>query len=124
MERLLGDEDLLFLQSQPGYRPSMGAELRRQRRRIFRLYLSDLKRDFHHLHAQARAMVAEGDAAAGDLVQVLMRQQVAFVRATTILEIRLALSAVGIGTVDVRPLLAMVDAMRQDLALHGAPQFG
>jgi hypothetical protein len=124
MKRLLGDEDIVFLESQPGYRPAMGAQLKRERRRIFRLYLGDLKHDFHRLHAQARALAAGSGEASSDLVQLLLRQQLTFLRATTLLEMRLALSAVGIGAVDVRPLLAMVDGMRQDLALRTAPQFG
>src|SRR3982074_1379023 len=53
MGRLLGDEDLLFLKSQPGYRPEIGARWKRQRRQIFRFYLNELKGDFRHLHAQA-----------------------------------------------------------------------
>src|SRR6266576_2563782 len=56
MGRLLGDEDMLFLKSQPGYRPAMGARWERERRQIFRSYLRELKSDFRHLHAQAREL--------------------------------------------------------------------
>ena len=42
MGRLLGDEDLLFLKSQPGYRSELGSRWERERRRIFRLYLTEL----------------------------------------------------------------------------------
>ena len=125
MERLLSAEDLRFLQSQPGFHPAMAARLKRERRRIVRLYLRDLKRDFRHLHAEARLFIAHGDAAAGELVPVLMRQQATFVRATVLLEIRLALSALGLGTPDVRPLLRLVDAARTGAAVPGRePQFG
>ena len=122
MERLLLREDLEFLEAQPGYRPAMGAQWKREQRHIFRLYLGDLKQDFRQLHAQARALVAEsnahGDAASGDLVHLLLRQQITFLRATTLLELRLLLQALGICRVDVRPFLAMVEAMRMDLNLR------
>src|SRR5271166_3889725 len=58
MTRLLADEDFQFLAAQPGYRPEIGAKFRRERTRIFRMYLRELARDFHRLHAEARAMVA------------------------------------------------------------------
>src|SRR5215471_20655160 len=50
MGRLLAEEDFVFLAAQPGYRPEIGAKLRRERRQIFRLYLRELSRDFHRLH--------------------------------------------------------------------------
>src|SRR5579862_7271657 len=68
MERLLAEEDFLFLASQPGYTPEIGAKLRRERRRIFRLYLRELAHDFLHLHAEARRMVADSKAEHADLV--------------------------------------------------------
>src|ERR1700731_1200071 len=54
MAGLLSESDCRFLSSQPGYRPELGTRFQRQRRRIFRLYLRDLSRDFQLLHAQAR----------------------------------------------------------------------
>ena len=62
MGRLLDEEDLVFLKSQPGYRAEMGVRWRRERRRIFRLYLDELKDDFRRLHAQARELVAQSGA--------------------------------------------------------------
>jgi hypothetical protein len=38
------------------------------------------------------------------------------------LELRLALRSAGIGKVDVRPLLELLEAMRADLARLNAPQ--
>ncbi len=122
MERLLGEEDLVFLQSQPGYNPAMGKQWKRERRRVFRLYFGELKLDFRHLHAAARALVAQADADSADLVNVLLRQRWLFLQATAGLEVRLALSALGIGNVDAAPLLALLEAMRTDLVRHGVPQ--
>jgi len=116
MGRLLGDEDLLFLKSQPGYRPTMGARWERERRQIFRSYLRELKNDFRHLHAQARELVANSGADSAGLVETLMKQQMAFFRVTTALECRLVLQRVGLGKADVAPLMQLIDAMRADLA--------
>jgi hypothetical protein len=122
MEHLLSSEDFAFLASQPGYQPEIGARWKRERRRIFRLYLDELKRDFQRLHAEARAMAANADAESAELVGILMRQQFAFVCAVAGLEVRLALRAVGIGKIDVRPLIELLEAMRVDLARFSTPQ--
>lgn len=74
MNRLLAEEDLLFLRAQRGHRPEMDIRWRQERYRLFRLYLSELKLDFRRLHAKARALVAQSDAESADLVGVLMRQ--------------------------------------------------
>src|SRR5947209_2164311 len=78
MARLLSDEDLLFLKAQPGYQPEMGKNFVRERRRIFRLYLQELAREFHLLHAHARAMVARLPSENSPLVGMLLRQQIRF----------------------------------------------
>jgi hypothetical protein len=122
MERLLADEDLIFLQSQPGYRREMGERWKRERRRIFRLYFKELKRDFRRLHAEARGLVARADADSADLVRVLMHQRWTFLRATAHLEFRLALAWVGIGKVDAAPLIELMEAMRANVSRLGAVQ--
>jgi hypothetical protein len=116
MAGLLSDDDLVFLQAQPGYRAEMGVRWKRERRRIFRLYLHELKNDFRRLHKQAREMVAQSGAESADLVGVLMKQQTTFWRATTALEFRLALESMGIGKVDAGPFMQLIEAMRVDLA--------
>lgn len=121
MGRLMAEEDLVFLKSQPGYRAEMGVRWKRERRRIFRLYLAELKADFRRLHAQARELVAASGADSAALVEVLMKQQFTFLMATTALEFRLALQWIGIGRVDITPLIELVEAMRTDLAQRTAP---
>jgi hypothetical protein len=121
MSRLLAEEDFLFLAAQPGYRPEMGAKLRRERRRIFRLYLRELAQDFHGLHRQARALVAESHAEHSGLVGLLMHQQITFWRAMAGIELRLAASRLNLANVDVRGLLDSIEAMRLDLARLAAP---
>ena len=121
MGRLLAEEDLIFLKSQPGYRAEIGARWKRERRRIFRLYLAELKADFRKLHAQARELAAGSEADSAALVEVLMKQQFTFMMATTALEFRLALQWIGIGRVDIRPLVELIETMRIDLAQRTAP---
>jgi len=121
MGRLMAEEDLAFLKSQPGYRAEMGARWKRERRRIFRVYLAELKADFRRLHAHARKLLAESGADSAALVEVLMKQQFTFLMATTALEFRLALQWIGIGRVDVTPLIELVEAMRVDLMQRTAP---
>jgi len=115
MARLLSEDDLLFLASQPGYRSELGARFLRERRRIFRLYLRDLSRDFQHLHAEARKIVANSEAQHAALVGLLLRQQVTFWQVRGSLELHLALSRLGIGKVDARRLVDAIESMRLDL---------
>jgi len=121
MSRLLAEEDFIFLAAQPGYRPEMGAKLRRERRRIFRLYLGELALDFRSLHREARAMVAESHAENSELVGLLIRQRLTFIGAITMVELKLAASRFSLGNVDVRGLLESIEAMRLDLARVAAP---
>jgi hypothetical protein len=121
MGRLMAEEDLVFLKSQPGYRAEIGERWKRERRRIFRLYLAELKADFRRLHAHARELVAGSGVDSAALLEALMKQQFTFMMATTALEFRLALQWIGIGRVDITPLIEMVEAMRVDLSQRTAP---
>lgn len=121
MGRLMAEEDLVFLKSQPGYRAEIGERWKRERRRVFRLYLAELKADFRRLHAHARELIAASGADSAALLEVLMKQQFTFMMATTALEFRLALQWIGIGRVDITPLIQMVEAMRVDLSQRTAP---
>jgi hypothetical protein len=78
MERLLTKEDSEFLASLPGYRPSTGQALRRERRRIYRAYLRALSRDFHMLHSQARCLLRDMQQDRPDLVVALVKQSLLF----------------------------------------------
>ncbi len=121
MAGLLAEDDLVFLQAQPGYRAEMGTRWRHERRRLFRLYLHELKSDFRRLHEQARELVAQSGAESSGLVEVLLKQQMTFLRATTALEFRLALQAMGIGKVDIAPFMQLIERMRVDLAQRTVP---
>jgi hypothetical protein len=115
MARLLAQEDVEFLRDKVGARTA--ARWARARRRIFRLYLRDLASDFGRLHAEARLLVAESPEQYTQLVGVLMRQQITFLRAMAEIEIRLALSPIGLVRVDAGKLIKAIEGMRRELEL-------
>jgi hypothetical protein len=121
MARLLAEDDFLFLAAQPGYRPEVGAKLRRERRHIFRLYLRELACDFHRIHAGARALVAQSGDQHAELVGLLVRQQVTFWRSVAVIELRLLAQGAGLGKVEVWGLVEAVDTMRRELARFAGP---
>jgi len=115
MERLLLAAEFRFLESQPGYTKEIGAEWKRGRRKTFRMYLDELKRDFRRLHARARALVAEAGAESAELVGVLIRQQFAFWAAIAMVEVRFALAGSDLPRIDIRAVVELMDSMRLDL---------
>ncbi len=115
MERLLSLDDARFLCSQQGFSPAAVGRWKRDSRRIFRMYLRALTRDFFTLHARARQLVVESHTESPVFASTLVRQQAAFWRARVSLEGRLILFTLGVGSVDVAPLLEMIEAMRLDL---------
>src|SRR5271170_4999896 len=54
---LLSDEDFDFLATLPGYKPEIGEKLQCHHEQILRLYLRELAREFHNVHAEAREAV-------------------------------------------------------------------
>lgn len=121
MGRLLCEEDLLFLRAQPGYTAEIGRRFSRERRRLFRLYLRELSRDFQLLHAHARAVVASLAAENSPLVGLLLRQQVRFWYEMAAVELKLSLSWAGTGTVDARGLVDAVGIMHAEISRLAAP---
>lgn len=115
MERLLSSQDVRFLAAHRGIHPRLAARWKRDSLRIFRLYLGELTRDFLSLHAHARRLVVESHSESRKFAATLVRQQAAFWRARMILEGRLLLFRFGFGSVDVKPFLGMIEAMRIDL---------
>jgi hypothetical protein len=118
MTRLLSSQDLEFLAAQPGCRPETLARLRRDRRRIFRMYLRDLVADFQALHAAARKMAASSPEPQAQLIASLLRQQVTFWFALLSIETRLLLPQAG--GLDIGELIASVEALRLDVARMAA----
>ena len=121
MARLFSEEDLAFLASQPGYRPEIGAKLRRDRLRIFRMYLKDLAADFQALHGEARKMAAISPEQHSQLVGALVRQQFTFWHALVLIELRLTVPNSGVAMGEIRGLIASVETMRLQLSAISIP---
>jgi hypothetical protein len=111
MERLFSDADYRFLAAQPGYSPEMARRLKVQRRRIFRHYLRCLGRDFQRLHTAARFLLLHSPQDRPDLVLALFRQRLVFRYALMMVNGRLVLQTLGVGTVDVSGLVQALESM-------------
>ncbi len=114
LERLLSEEDFSFLKGTPGYTAQIGDRWKRDQRRVVRLYLSELAGDFNRLHAAARAMVAESPLPSAFIVELLVGQKLTFWRTMASIELRLLLPG-AVGSIHVRPLLQMLEAMRLEV---------
>lgn len=120
MERLLSEQDIRFLRAQPGYRPGMARRLRAERRRIFRAYLKGLARDFGRLHQAARVLVLHAPRDRSDVAAALAWQRLVFLGALAAVHFRLLLHTFGLGPVDVRSLVDVLESTRlqvRELAL-------
>jgi len=120
MTRLLGDEDLEFLRQFSNCKPELAKQWERERRQIFRLYLREAATEFQRLHAAARLLAANAPEEHADLVGKLMRQQVTFWSTLAKIELRLALGelplgGLGLGKIDVRKIVALIEAMQADV---------
>ena len=116
MLRLLSDEDFAFLSRQPGFDPALYKKLRRERLEIFRQYFHRLIADFNRLHRTARLIVAHAESDHSALASQLMGLQLRFSLAVLETQVRFTLCKVGIGTVDVRVLLASLESLSLQLS--------
>jgi hypothetical protein len=115
MERLFLEEDYDFLAAQPGFHPRIYRKLQSERRRVFRHYLRSIRRDFGRLSAAARQLMLSSPSDRPDLAKTLLKQKLTFNYAMATVELRLFLQGVGVGTVDVRGLVDVVESMREQL---------
>ena len=115
MERLFLEEDYDFLAAQPGFHPRISRKLQAERRRVFRHYLRCLRRDFDRLSNTAKLLMLHAPQDQPELARSIVRQRLVFSYAIAVVEFRLALQSVGLGTVDVRRLVDAVESMRDQL---------
>ena len=112
MERLLREDDFRFLAAQPGYSPQLGRRFRTERRRIFRGYLRNLKRDFGRVSLAFQLLIVHSAEDRGDLASMLIRQRFLFALGMLAVEGRLLLHAAGVGTVEVSGLIRSLEEMQ------------
>ena len=121
MERLLQEDDFRFLAAQPGFSPQLGRRFRTERRRIFRGYLRNLRRDFSRLSSAFRILIVHSVEDRGDLVKSLMRMRVMFALGMLAVEGRLLMHAAGVGAVNVSGLIASLDTMQAQMRVILTP---
>lgn len=119
MARLFSEEDLRFLEAQPGYTPDIGRKFRRERRRIFRSYLRELSAEFNRLHERARAIAASLPAEHSALVGSLIRLQCRFWYEMAVLNLSVSLGWTGMA--DVQGLVNAVASMQAEVSRLSAP---
>lgn len=106
MERLLNEQDYVFLASQAGFEPSIARRLRRERVGIFQSYLRGMIRDFHRLLKVARFITVFASHDQSTFEAELWRLRWSFYGGVIAVEMHVALHWLGLGNVDARPLVA------------------
>jgi hypothetical protein len=121
MERLLQEADFRFLAVQRGFSPQMGRRFRVERRRLFRGYLRNLKKDFGRVSLACQMLIVHSAEDRADLAKGLLRQRLLFALGMLAIEARLLLHFAGIGTVEVRGLVESLGTMQAQLRLQLMP---
>jgi hypothetical protein len=115
MATLLAPHDFEFLGSFPGADRAMVRRFRADRRRVFRLYLKSLRRDFGRTCFALRLVMVHAQRDRSELLLELTRQQVRFQLGVWAIQCQLALDSIGLGHVDVRRVVGAFDALRLEL---------
>lgn len=115
MERLFLEEDYDFLAAQPGFHPKIYRKLQSERRRVFRHYLRCVQRDFGRLSTAAKTLLLAAPQDRPDLARAILKQRLLFGYAMWTVRFRLQLQTLGLGSVDVRRLVATMEGMRDQL---------
>ena len=114
MFRLLDESDCGFIASGfPGN--SNLRRFRAERRSLFRVYLRNLGADHARIVGAIRDLLVQSQLDRPDLAKALYRCQLMFAMAMIMVEFKLQLHALGIGTVDVRSLVAAVEGLQLQL---------
>jgi hypothetical protein len=114
MFRLLDESDCGFIASGfPG--KSNLRRFRAERRALFRVYLNNLGADHGRIVSAIRKLLVESQLDRPELAKALYRCQLMFALAMISVEFKLQLHALGIGTVEVRSLIAAVEGLQLQL---------
>ena len=97
MAELFRRDDFDFLEAQPGYVPEIAARLRADRIKIARGYLNRLEREIRMLLNTANRLAVQSSEDVNDFSAFLLKKEVSFAFALTILRLRLFLMRVEFG---------------------------
>ena len=115
MMRLLSEDDLRFLSTQPGYNRKMAHQFRAQRCQIFRGYLRWLQGDFQRVCTAIRVLMLQSSHDRPDLASILLQQKAVFAMGMLSIHFRLFLYRWGWSGVEVDGVLRAFDSLRLEL---------
>jgi hypothetical protein len=115
--RLLQDDDLEFLRTQPGYEVGLDRRLRAERVATLRGYLRALGKDFSSLHRAARTLAAHAPDDQPEFARELLVQGLTFWAGMVSVHIQVALYAWNLrSTVErLENLVDTVESLRQQM---------
>ncbi|HEY3836035.1 MAG TPA: hypothetical protein VGL72_05670 [Bryobacteraceae bacterium] len=111
MFRLLDESDCGFIASELAGKTSL-RHFRAERRSLFRVYLRNLGADHARIVSAIRDLLVASQQDRPDLAKALFRCQFMFALAMASVECKLLLHTIGVGTVDVRSLVAAVEGLQ------------
>jgi hypothetical protein len=115
MVLLLDPDELNAARALPHVSKSAFKRFRKQRIAAFRKYLADLQLDFRRLEFKLRFLLLNASASQAGLVHRLNMLKLQFTWNLYVLEFRLVLFSLGIGTLDVSGLLEELESLNQAL---------
>jgi hypothetical protein len=115
MYRLLDEDDIRFLRSQPGSTPALVKRLRRQRCRVFRSYLRSLERDFQVASEALMLILVQSPSDRRDAICALLATRVKFAVGIFRVRCRLLLYRWNVGRESVATLLSLFEELQLEL---------
>jgi hypothetical protein len=111
MSRLFAEEDFAFVSAPPRTRPGAAKRLRRQRGKILRLYLRELRSDFEHLYTVCRLLAPQSSDP--NFAPLITQQALAFYGLWMVLQVRCSLGWFLHVRVDTVDLVSSFERLRQ-----------
>lgn len=115
MQRLLDQNDYSFLETQPGYRPSIAKELRAERKQVFQVYLRQLIRDFNKLVHLSNLLLIHSEEDQPELAKAIHQIRMRFFFNVTVTQLSLALPVVRWNTTRATSLIGLLSEMRDSI---------
>jgi hypothetical protein len=115
MLRVLDDQDVQFLRTQPGFTVDMERNLRAQRSQIFNGYLKSLESDFQRICTALKLVMVQSRTDRPELSSALLKAQFSFGFGVMMVRCHLALYRWNMAHVDVSPVVQLFEGMRVEL---------
>lgn len=116
MLRLLSEEDLALVASNP----KLAKSLRTERQKLFRSYLRCLTKEYGRLLNGIRMVMVQSHVDRPDLARALAKNRAMFALAICRIECRLTMQSMGFGTVDISGVVEAFDRLRESAVAMSA----